>query len=95
MAALTNSILDPVLSRLIDPTGSNGDVSGQDTDYTLVVYLIRHLDTLLKLESRELTKICQSTKISLSNHPSLVQKAGAIASESGTYLDLLVSVLVA
>ena len=85
-------ILDPILTRLIDPA-SDGHVVKHTPELAMIQALIENTSTLLKFGGKGLSKACQAKDIMRCSHPTLSLRARAAAPNATTYLDLVVTIL--
>nr|XP_031863087.1 uncharacterized protein CI109_001565 [Kwoniella shandongensis]KAA5530159.1 hypothetical protein CI109_001565 [Kwoniella shandongensis] len=88
-------VLDPILSRLLDPTiRYNDGVYAGPVDLALVRYYIDSISALFKFGAQGLSKACQSTDIRGSPHPSLITRAEGAFPNAVSYLELMVLSLI-
>ncbi|WVQ78778.1 hypothetical protein IAT38_000869 [Cryptococcus sp. DSM 104549] len=90
-------VLDPILSRLLDPSikyAPGQTVYAAPVDLDLVRYEIESVSALFKFGGTGLSKACEATEIKGSLNFALVGRAEKQLEGVGTYLELMVRILV-
>jgi hypothetical protein len=68
--------LDPIIARLLeasDGTRVHASKSQPDLDFSWLAYLVESVITLLRFGGQGLSKACQTTDLSKSSHPTILQ----------------------
>jgi hypothetical protein len=68
--------LDPIIARLLEASDGSrlkASKSQPDLDFSWLAYLVESVITLLRFGGQGLSKACQTTDLSKSSHPTILQ----------------------